>query len=115
MKESDIILAPVPQADGQIKIRPSLVLRMLPPFGDMLICGISTQLRQQAVNLDEIILPADADFATSGLTTTSLIRLAFLTSIPRRTTRGTIGFIAPERHARLLRRLSGYLVEHLPS
>jgi mRNA interferase MazF len=44
MKEGDIILAPVPQADGGLKTRPALVLREMPPFRDVLICGISTQV-----------------------------------------------------------------------
>lgn len=36
MKESDIILTPLPQADGTTKTRPALLLRERPPFGDCL-------------------------------------------------------------------------------
>jgi len=36
MNEGDIVLAPVPQADGRIKNRPAVLLRRLPPFGDWL-------------------------------------------------------------------------------
>ena len=43
MKEGDVVLTPVPQADGQIKNRPALFLRTMPPFNDALVCGISTQ------------------------------------------------------------------------
>ena len=43
MNEGDLALAPLPQADGQIKNRPVALLRRLPPFGDFLVCGISTQ------------------------------------------------------------------------
>ena len=46
MNEGDIALAPLAQADGQIKNRPVVMLRRLPPFGDFLICGISTHLHQ---------------------------------------------------------------------
>jgi mRNA interferase MazF len=45
MKQGDIILTPVPQADGKIKNRPALILREMPSYGDFLVCGISTQLR----------------------------------------------------------------------
>ena len=37
MSEGDVILTPLPQADGQIKNRPAVALRELPPFGDMLV------------------------------------------------------------------------------
>lgn len=46
MKEGHVVLTPLPQADGQIKSRPALLLRQLPPFGDFLVCGISTQIRE---------------------------------------------------------------------
>ena len=39
MNEGDIALAPLPQANGQIKNRPVVLLRRLPPFGDFLVCG----------------------------------------------------------------------------
>ena len=52
--EGDIALASLPQADGLIKQRPALLLRQMPPFGDWLVCGISTQLRQQVADLDEV-------------------------------------------------------------
>ena len=46
MKEGDIVLTPLSQADGQIKNRPALFLRAMPPFNDVLGCGISTQMQQ---------------------------------------------------------------------
>ena len=42
MKEGDIILTPLMQADGMMKNRPALLLRELPPYGDFLTCGITT-------------------------------------------------------------------------
>jgi mRNA interferase MazF len=45
MREGSIILTEIVQADGQRKNRPALVLREMPKYGDLLICGISTQLR----------------------------------------------------------------------
>lgn len=110
MKEGDIVLAPVPQADGKAKNRPTIVLREMPPFRDLLVGGVSTQLHQEVKGFDEILAPADVDFATSGLLAESLIRLGFLTLIPRRNVAGSIDAISPERHQRLLKTLSDYLI-----
>ncbi|MDD5466863.1 MAG: type II toxin-antitoxin system PemK/MazF family toxin [Anaerolineales bacterium] len=110
MKEGDIILTPMPQADGQVKNRPAIYLREMPPFRDALVCGVSTQTHQLAPDFDELITRQDSDFSSSGLVSDSLIRLGFLAALPRRNIIGSIGSISPERHKRLLRRLSEYLV-----
>ena len=107
--EGDIALASLPQADGLIKPRPAILLRQMPPFGDWLVCGISTQLHQRVADLDELIEPSDADFADSGLKASSVIRLGFLTTLPARRFHGVVGAISHERHQRLLQRLSDYL------
>ena len=110
MTEGDVVLTPVPQANGQIKNRPAIVLREMRPYGDLLVCGVGTQLSQRVPGFDEVILPADADFAASGLVSASLIRLGFLAIVPRRSVAGSIGAISPERHKRLLKTLSDYLI-----
>ncbi len=109
MKPGDVVLTPLPQADGVIKNRPALALCQMPPFGDWLVCGMSTQLQQQAVNFDELIIVSDVDFAPSGLKTPSIIRLGFLAVMPASKFLGTIGSISQERRVRLLRKLSEYL------
>ncbi len=82
MKEGDVILTPIPQANGMVKNRPAIILREMPPYRDVLVCGISTQLHQYVKDFDEIISPTDADFTTSGLVAASLIRLSFLAVLP---------------------------------
>ena len=52
MKRGDIVLTPLPQADGQVKPRPAVVLDLLPPFNDALACGISTQIRHAVSGFD---------------------------------------------------------------
>ena len=106
-----MVIVPLPQADGRIKDRPAIILRELPPFRDVLICGVSTQLRQVVKDFDEIISRSDADFGSSGLREESLVRLGFLVVVPRNKIVGTIGSISPQRHKRLLQRLSEYLVQ----
>jgi mRNA interferase MazF len=110
MKDGDVILIALRQADGKFKNRPALLLKPLPRFGDWLICGVSSQLHQAVPAFDEMITRADADFAASGLAADSVIRLGFLAAVPAREILGSIGAVAPERHRRLLRRLSEYLV-----
>jgi mRNA interferase MazF len=110
MREGDLVIVPMPQADGMVKNRPAIILREMPPFRDVLVCGVSTQLRQAAKDLDEVISPSDEDFASSGLKEESLIRLGFLVVVPRNKIAGSIGSISSERHKHLLQRLSEYLV-----
>jgi mRNA interferase MazF len=113
MNEGDVILTPIPQADGNVKNRPAVALREMPLYGDMLVCGVSTQLHHYVQGFDEIIALTDADFTSSGLVATSLIRLGFLAVLPRQNIAGAIGSIAPERHRRLLEALSNYLLRDL--
>lgn len=111
MKEGDAVIAAIPQANGGVKNRPTIILREMPPFQDMLVCGVSTRLHQEIKGFDEIIAPNDADFAASGLVGKSLIRLGFLAVVPQTQIAGVIGAISPERHRRLLKKLSDYLVQ----
>lgn len=94
-----------------MKRRPALILREMPPFRDFLICGISTQIRQQVENFDELVSLDAADFEQSNLDSESLIRLGFLLVLPRSQIIGTIGAISEERHRRLLQNLSDYLLK----
>lgn len=111
MKEGDVIIVPMPQADGMVKNRPAIILREMPPFRDALVCGVSTQLHQAAKDFDEAISRSDANFGASGLKTESLIRLGFLVVVPQAKIAGSIGSIAFERRERLLQRLSEYLIQ----
>ena len=109
MNEGDIALAPLPQADGQIKNRPVVLLRHLPPFGDFLVCGVSTQLQHRVPNFDELIADDDPDFSQTGLKAESIVRLGFLAALPEKVLLGTIGSISRERHRRMLANLSRHL------
>jgi mRNA interferase MazF len=84
----------------------------MPGYGDFLVCGISTQLRQAIAGFDEVLISdRDADFKQSGLLADSVIRLGFLAVLPRRTIIGSIGTISVERYNRLIDRLTRYLQE----
>ena len=62
MKQGDVVLTPVPQFDGITKNRPAIFLREMPPYQDLLICGVSTQLHHKVEGFDEIIWSTDPDF-----------------------------------------------------
>ncbi len=109
MNEGDIVLAPLPQADGRIKNRPAVLLRRLPPFGDWLVCGVSTQVQQRVADFDELIAPTDPESANTGLKAASIIRLGFLAVLPETAMLGAIGSISRERHQRLLVNLCHHL------
>ncbi len=111
MKEGDVVIIAMPQANGSLKNRPTIILREIPPFQDVLVRGVSTQLHQAVKDFDEIIAPTDSDFVASSLVGKSLIRLGFLTVVPQSQIVGVIGAIASERHRRLLEKLSDYLVQ----
>ena len=114
MKESEVILTPLFQADVELKYRPAIVLRKMPlPYQDLFVCGVSTQLNQYVPEFDEIISPSDNDFASSGLHSESIIRLGFLGVVPQRMVRGSLGNISKERHKRLLQKLVSYLTDSI--
>lgn len=110
MKQGDVILVPLPQADGQRKLRPGIILKILPPFGDFLVCGVGSQLRHQVRGLDELLLRGDKDFNASGLQNNSLIRAAYLAMYAPHQIPGSIGEISVERHARLLKQLAEFFM-----
>jgi mRNA interferase MazF len=82
MNEGNIILTPIPQANGKIKNRPAILLREMPGYNDFLVCGISTQLHHCIQDFDDVISIEDDDYKSSGLTSKSLIRLGFLAILP---------------------------------
>ena len=111
MKEGDVVLTPIPQADGVIKNRPSIILREMPPYRDFLVCGVSTQLDKEVKGFDHVISSTNDDFKSTGLRATSLVRLGFLAVLPSTQIIGAIGSLSSIRHRRLLKTLSDYLIQ----
>ena len=109
MKEGDIVVTVLQHASTPSNIRPALVLKRMPPFQDLLVCGVSTQVHQIVKDFDELIEPGDSDYQSSGLRATSIFRLGYLAVIPRTQIKGRIGSIAPERLKRLLNNLADYV------
>ena len=113
MTPGDVVLIRLPQATGgPLKLRPALVLAMLPgPFQNVLICGISTRMQDLQPNWDEMIQPDDADYVTSGLHRHSAVRLSYLYAAESEEISGVIGRIDRERLQRLRQRLTDLLAQ----
>jgi mRNA interferase MazF len=109
MKEGDIILASILTSEGKFKKRPSLILKILPKYGDLLLCGISTQLNQYILDFDLMLDMKSENFSISGLVKESIIRLNYLSVIPSQFIEGKLGFINKESHKLLINRLCEYL------
>jgi len=109
MRGGDLVVTSLPQADGILKNRPALVLCPMRPFGDLLVCGISTQLQQEVVGFDERVSPESFDFTATGLSAASLIRLGFISTVPLAAVKGRIGTIDPARYRRLIERLARHI------
>jgi mRNA interferase MazF len=101
MNEGEVLLARIQQADGQMKTRPVLLLRIVPPFSDLMVCMVSSQLRHECPSVDEIVRDNDDDFQSSGLKVSSLIRIAVVATLPRKASLGTLGRISDARLKRI--------------
>ena len=97
-----------PQSDGTTKKRPALVIMELPPFSDLLIVGISTQLHQEIAGLDLPLLEKDPGFRGTGLLRSSLVRVTMLGRIAKNapTISRTIGRINNDQLKAVLERLA---------
>jgi mRNA interferase MazF len=110
-EEGQVVLFAFPEA-GQItgKFRPAVIIRALPnPHGDWLVCMISSQLRHEIPEMDEVVRDTDSDFPETGLRMTSLIRVARVAVVSRGELEGAIGQLSEERLRRIRRRLARWI------
>ena len=107
--EGKIIVTIFPQ-DKQKKLRPSLALPEFPKYGDVLVCGITSQIHQYIPALDLLLDKDHPDFKNTGLKFPGVRRLNMLTMIPISNINGTIGQISASTHRSLLQSLADYLV-----
>lgn len=96
MNKGDIVLASLPVSDGSYKERPSLIVSQFPPYNDYLLCGISSQLKQN-INETGYLIGEEADyFLFTGLKKSSIIRLNYLVTLPEYLVAGKIGSLPYE-------------------
>ncbi len=107
-----IVVTTFPYTDlSTTKLRPVLLLRQTSErFDDWLVCMVSSQLHQTDAQVDEVLMPADADFVASGLKAPSLLRLTRLAVLDGALMVGSIGAIANDRLVAIRQRLAHWIV-----
>jgi len=109
-RAGQIVLTPFPYTDlSGAKLRPVLMLRQASKFDDWLVCMVSSQVQQVETNLDEILTPADSDFANSGLKVPSVLRLSRLAVLDGSLLLGSIGAISEQRLMNVRQRLAKWV------
>jgi mRNA interferase MazF len=109
MKAGDIIRIPLQQSDGIVKPRPVLLLKKLPPFGDWLVCGITSKLRHEVKDFDILITDIHPDFTNTNLPKPFLIRLGFIGRVQEEKIEGVVGNISDTTYLQLIKNLTVFL------
>lgn len=109
--EGQIVLFRFPQTDLVAgKLRPALLLRRVPsPYGDWLICMVSSRLPRGLPGLDEVIQETDPEFAATGLKTASVIRVTRIAVVAGERLEGRLGHIGPNRLQGIRKRLADWI------
>ena len=109
MEEGRVVRVAFQQADGAIKFRPAVVLKQLRSGPDLLVCAISSKLHREMPGVDVLVHAQHADFGIMGLPFASLIRSAYLTTVPLRAVQDPIGAVGPETFQLILDQLTTFL------
>ena len=110
ISEGCIVVAELPQADGKSKLRPILLLRVLPGFSDYLVCGVSTQLHQAVAGFDLVLTQDGEGFHETGLRASSVVRLNFLATLPQSRMVRLLGNVSADQLSVLQRNLANHIL-----
>lgn len=81
----------------------------MPSGPDLLVCAISGKLHRAMPDADIVVREQHPDFASMGLPFASLIRYAYLTTVPLSAVQDPIGKVSDGTYARILSQLATYL------
>lgn len=109
MEEGSVVRVAFQQADGEVKLRPAVVLKQLPAGPDLLVCAISSKLHREMPGVGLVVNEQHADFTPMGLPYPSLIRCAYLTTVPLRAVQDELGAVSAATLHRVLDKLTAYL------
>lgn len=109
MTPGDVVLVAMPMRNGKTKKRPALVLQVMAPFNDLLVCGISSQTQYEVKGFDIILDEGIEGFGDTGLKRASLIRIGYITTVANSKVPGKIGKVPQVLFAKLITRLTAYL------
>lgn len=105
MKKGDIILASLPIGNGSYKMRPALIMGVFPPYNDCLLCGISSQIKQNIQGVAHVISKKENYFEKTGLLATSVVRLNYLGTLSNKNIAGKIGVVPRTVYTEILEKL----------
>ncbi len=113
MRPGDIVLVAFPQTDlKRGKLRPALCLRVMPGrYGDVFLAMISSRTHQLIEDFDDLIRSDDADFPSSGLKATSVIRLSRLATVDRHLIVAKLGTVDKKRFERICQRIAYWCLD----
>lgn len=113
MKPGKLALLRFPQANlEEGKLRPVLLIAQVPgKYSDWLVAMVSGHLEQAIPGFDEVIREEDADFLSSGLKQSSVIRTGRLAVANAELLLGTIGEISEERLVRIRHRIADWVLK----
>ena len=98
LRRGDIVLAAFPFADfSTLKRRPALVLNENTEHGDVILAFITTQNPTQLSPTLVTLESTDSEFKTTGLKTTSTIRLDKIATIERNLITRRLGKLGPRK------------------
>jgi mRNA interferase MazF len=89
------------------------VLSEFPGHGDLLVCGITSQMWNFTEGFDVALRKGEPDFEKSGLKTDSIFRMGHLTVLPKSKVSGSIGKISNELLNKLIVNLTAHLAKSL--
>lgn len=112
MTPGSIVKVALQQNDGRLIFRPALVLFTVPPYDDIVVCGISKSIDLEVNGFDLVIDESHSDFQVSGLKYAGLIRLGFLTTLSLDRIEGRLGYVSADVLSRLQKRLSNHIVKN---
>lgn len=109
MKPGDVVRWSFVQGDGQRKFSPAIVLGLVPPYNDLLVCAVSSQVQREVKGLDLIVDEGHPDFKRMGLRVASVVRVVQLTTLPDKVIQGAIGSVSTGTLGVLKSRLRDWL------
>ena len=112
IRDGQIVLFAFPQTDQTAgKLRPARVLRRVPgPHDDWLVCMISSQLRCETPEVDEVLRFTDHDFRDTGLKLSSIVRTTRLAVVAAASLHGAIGDLSKDRLLRIRSRIADWIL-----
>lgn len=100
----------MPQADGENKPRPAVLIKCFPPDQDWLMLGISGSLGRAVPGFDVVIDHAHPSFATARLSYPGVIRLAHAHILSEEEVEGIMGKVDAATLALLKKRFADHIL-----